>query len=157
MDHRLAIAGLAAALLLSAGPTARDAAAQTVNTDVSGAQKPHSERLQERLQEFREEEAQQADKKAYWQDLYRTALARERKAEAKLEAARAAWTRGRANNRLRGQEKAKALKELEMAEKELAVAREDVATIPARAQQAGALPGWLREVEQGPAAPPAAN
>lgn len=122
------------------------------------AQEPsRSERLEERLREMRAQEERKAERKAYWQDLYRTALERERKAEARLDAAQATWSRGRGDDRLRGEPRAAALKELEDARKELEKARADVASIPERARQAGAPPGWLREVELDFPARPAAN
>ncbi|MGH0037718.1 MAG: hypothetical protein ACQGVK_22025 [Myxococcota bacterium] len=111
----------------------------------------------ERLEAMRAEAEQEAALKAEWQDLYRNAIERERKARAELEAARAAWSRGRVDNRLRGDRKARAQARLEAAEKELGEARAELSALPERARQAGVQPGWLRQVEDELASPPAAN
>jgi hypothetical protein len=111
----------------------------------------------QRIEAFRAEQAQQAEQKAHWQELYRKAIERERKAETRLENARAVWSRGRGDDRLRGEPRARALAEVKAAEKELAEARSARAAIPEEARQAGALPGWLREVELDLAAAPAAD
>jgi len=138
-----AIGALATALL--AAPSASRADPATPAPDAK-----------QRLEQARANAKAEAQQKKYWQDLYRKALAHERTASQRLEELRAQWTRERHSQHLRGDEKSDLEAEIDKAEKDLAKAHDEVESIPERARQAGAPPGWLREVER-PAAAPAAN
>lgn len=121
----------------------------------SPPESPARERNERILERMQEERDAQAVKRAEWQKRYREAIEAERQAEARVEAAQAAWTRGRRNNRLRGEPRIKADRELREAKKALAEARSELAKIPEEARREGVPPGWLRDARS-EASPPAA-
>ena len=82
-----------------------------------------------------------------WQDRYRNAIDRERAARIELEAAQAAYNRGRHRQKLRGDKRVRALERIRLAEQELAEATRDLERVPDEARRAGVPPGWLRDVE----------
>jgi peptidoglycan hydrolase CwlO-like protein len=80
-----------------------------------------------------------------WVQSYDTLRDQEKGLREKLEKARAQYSRGRRANRLRGEERAEVVEEIEKLEKELEKAQRDLAAFPEKAREAGALPGWFRD------------
>jgi len=83
-----------------------------------------------------------------WQRSYRDLLERIVEARTALDAAHAAWLRGRHRRHLRGAAKAEALATLEADQKEVDALYEELADFRERARRAGVAPGWLAEVEE---------
>ena len=92
-------------------------------------------------------DAEEADRKTYWQDEYSRVLTRASMAEANVEISRRALRKARQRDRLRGDDRVEIMANLEAAEKEFAEAHEELVKFPESARQAGIPPGWLREVE----------
>lgn len=65
-------------------------------------------------------------------------------AQARIDRAEATYGRGRRANRLRGQQKVDALKELDEARQQLADAQKALEAFPEEARRAGVPPGWIR-------------
>jgi hypothetical protein len=65
-------------------------------------------------------------------------------AQARLDRAEATYGRGRRANRMRGDAKVEALKELDEARDQLAAAQQALEDFPEEARHAGVPPGWIR-------------
>ena len=92
-------------------------------------------------------DAEEADRKSYWQSRYSRVLTRASMAEARLETSRKALRKARQRDRFRGARRSEILSDLEEAEKEFAEANSVLVKFPESARRAGIPPGWLREVE----------
>ena len=94
----------------------------------------------------------EAARKDYWQKRYEMVLNQSSAAETRLAAAERALRKARHRDRLKGQARIDINLELDAARKEAEAARKLLAQFPEAARRAGVLPGWLREVEDRPAA-----
>lgn len=87
------------------------------------------------------------NQKEYWQDRYRRLRQDAARLEFNAERARKAYTLSRRWNYPRGEARLKLFQQIEDAEAELESVRKEIAALPTEARRAGALPGWLYEVE----------
>ena len=85
--------------------------------------------------------------KAYWQGRHHEIVERIRSASERLEAARATYARGKHTRKLQDQGKLDVATEMVRAEADLRAAHAELEAFPEEARRGGALPGWLREVE----------
>jgi chromosome segregation ATPase len=88
-----------------------------------------------------------AAQKAYWQDRYRRLLQSAERLRQETSEARSAYAEANRRNYRRGGSRHVHRADLEKAEKELADVESQLAHIVDEARRAGALPGWLYEVE----------
>ena len=108
-----------------------------------------------------EEELQ--NQKEYWQERYRRLRQDAARLERNAERARKAYALAQRRNYPRGGARQKLSQQIEDAETELESVRKEIEELPSEARRAGAMPGWLYEVEEEevvipePAAPDAAD
>jgi len=86
--------------------------------------------------------------KEYWQDRYRRLRQNAARLERNAERARKAYALAQRRNYPRGGARQKLFQQIEDAETELESVRKEIEELPREARRAGALPGWLYEVEQ---------
>jgi septal ring factor EnvC (AmiA/AmiB activator) len=86
-------------------------------------------------------------KRQHWVQRYETLRAQEKELREGLEEARAEYSRGRRKSRPRGEERAELVEKIEKLETDLAQAQRDLEAFPEKARQAGALPGWFRDLD----------
>jgi hypothetical protein len=91
--------------------------------------------------------------RSYWQQRSRELRANYEQAVARRDAAVAAYQRMRHHKRGRGEPRTAALAERDAAEQALREAERALAELPEQARRAGALPGWIRDAGEPPAAP----
>ncbi len=87
--------------------------------------------------------------KRVWQERYSSLISGVAHAEQRVEASRAAYSKAKQRNRLKGDLKLEILQEIQDAEAQLARLKKELAEFPDEAHRAGVPPGWLREVEDG--------
>ena len=89
----------------------------------------------------------EAQQKAYWQTLHHDIVERIRDASERLEQARGTYARVRHHRKLQDQGKLDVATEIAAAEADLRAAHAELEAFPDGARRGGALPGWLRELE----------
>jgi len=92
-----------------------------------------------------EEELQ--DQKEYWQERYRRLRQDAARLERNAERARKAYAMAQRRNYPRGGARQRLIQQIEDAETELESVRKEIEELPTEARRAGAMPGWLYEVE----------
>ena len=97
-------------------------------------------------------EGAQASLKHEWQGRYRALLAAAAEANARYSGAKARYSKNRQRNTERGKARDEINSELRDAQIAKAKADAELADFPDLARRAGVEPGWLREVEDAPAA-----
>ena len=97
-------------------------------------------------------DAPEEQQKAYWQNRHEQLVERVRDAGARLEATRAEYVRGRHHYKIRGESYVRVLTQIAKAEADFMDAQRELRGLPEEARRAGALPGWLRELEEVPSA-----
>lgn len=99
-----------------------------------------------------------AEKKAEWQDRYRTLLQNAARLRSNADASRENYARAQRRNYPRGGARQQFILEAENAEKELVEVKEEIAQIAIDARHAAIPPSWLYEVDDEPISPtPAAS
>ncbi|HEB90088.1 MAG TPA: hypothetical protein ENI85_10995 [Deltaproteobacteria bacterium] len=88
--------------------------------------------------------------KAYWQDRYRRLRKEAARLRREIEEARTAYAAANRRNYRRGPVRHEYRAKMLEAEKELSRVEAELSTLHDEARRAGALPGWLREVEMEP-------
>ncbi len=88
------------------------------------------------------------NQKEYWQDRYRRLRQDAARLERNAERARKAYALAQRRNYPRGGARQKLFQQIEDAEAELESVRQEIAELPTEARRAGAMPGWLYEVEE---------
>jgi hypothetical protein len=88
------------------------------------------------------------NQKEYWQDRYRRLRQDAARLERNAERARKAYALAQRRNYPRGGARQQLFQQIEDAETELESVRKEIAELPSEARRAGAMPGWLYEVEK---------
>ena len=86
--------------------------------------------------------------KARFQERYAELIQSVASAEVRAVESRAAYTKARQRNRLKGEYRELIMTEMEEAEAQLARLKKELDAFPEDARRAGVPPGWMREVEE---------
>lgn len=89
-----------------------------------------------------------AGQKTHWQDRYRTLLNRQAELRSEIDSERALYAAANRRNYRRGTVRHVHLEKVKAAEEELAGVESALEDFAEEARRAGALPGWLYEVEE---------